>query len=69
MLFPGQVMGQPGESGEVWGWNGSQTGTQEKKRREYGKRSVPQRPVALGNGVGDVQEGRAHQVEGFVTEG
>lgn len=30
---------------------------------------MPQWPVALGYGIRDVQEGRAHQVEGFVREG
>lgn len=31
--------------------------------------SVPHRPVALGYGARDFQEGRAHDVEGFVAEG
>lgn len=41
----------------------------EKRGGSVVKCSVPQRPVALGDGVRDVQEGRAHQVEGFVREG
>lgn len=31
--------------------------------------SVPRRPVALADRVGDVQEGGAHLVEGLVAEG
>lgn len=30
---------------------------------------MPHGPVALGDGVRDAQEGRAHQVEGLVGEG
>lgn len=59
-------LGGAGRSGEGVGLR---QGHRRKKRREYGKCSVPQGPVATGYGVRDVQEGWAHHIEGFVREG
>lgn len=56
MLCPGQVMGQPGEGGEVWGEEMGHRDIEEGRGGECGKCSVPQWPVALGYGVRDLEE-------------
>lgn len=64
----------PGGSGKGRGEWGVGVSNREVGEQEAGvclmfSCSVPRRPVALGYGVRDVQEGSAHQVVGFVREG
>lgn len=56
-------------AGQLSGGRGEGQGKGEGEGEEPDDCSVPRRPVALGDRVGDVREGGAHQAEGLVAEG